>query len=969
MFKRFSRGNQTGGTTAQTSQANASGKRRFGISPSTRRMLIMALVILLLFVLASITAPFWINWLWFGSMGYRSILVTNYLGVTLTFLVTGLLAGAAFFTNVRLAIRNTRNRTGPTEGRFGRFSVSALRGLGLVGATALGLITGWLSKDFWREAWLAMRAESFGVKDPTFGRDVSFYLFSLPVLHGVQQALLWIVAIITIAVGFVYLVRLGVRFGSWDNVPKNAVRHITGLLSVLLLLIAFGYVLGNFELVFSNRGVVIGPGFTDVNIVRPTNWLMAFLSAAAAIGLLSGFVLRSPKWLLGLLGGWAILAFLVTPLLPVMVQRFIVEPNEFQREQKYIARNIDMTRQAYDLYDVEVTELTGQDPIVPADLPADQPPLSNVRIWDYRVVGPIYQQSQSFVPYYEFADMDIDWYTIDGQPVQVIISGRELNINGLPETARTWTNRHLAYTHGYGAVVSPVSQVTPSGSPVMIVRNIPIVAPPELAIERPEIYFSELDQEWIIVHTKQGEFTGLDETQQTGGFQGSAAGSIGLGNPFTRALAAMMLNDRNVMISGQLTGDSELILTRNILDRAEAIAPFLRYDEDPYLVVADGRFYWIIDAYTTSDNFPQATRYHGVNYLRNSVKVVVDAYDGTTTFYRTAEHDPIADAYGKVYGDLFTPISEAPASITDHLRYPEYMFNVQSEVWSTYHVGSTRSLYDGDDQWMVAEEMIEGGTQPVEPYFVTQQLPGETETEFALTVPFTPGGGQTRQNMTAWFAGTADETGQTRLRQYRYPRQVTVFGPMQIDARISQDPDISAWITLRNQGGTEVIRGNMLVIPVNDAMLYVQPVYLQSRNSSAAMPELQQVIVATNQQVVMRPTLEEAIQALGDPNAESVVDSETGSTEAMETAGTNQETATNQSASETTAPPDAGEFAGMTAEELTEEAIATYDRAQALLNQGDLAGFQAEQDRLGLILSALGLTTGATATPVATPAP
>ena len=932
-------------------------------------MLIAALVIVLLFVLASITAPFWINWLWFGSMGYRSIIITNYLGVTITFLVTALLAGAAFFTNVRLAIRNTKNRTGNPESRFGNFSVSALRGIGLIGGIALGLVTGWLSKGFWREAWLAIQAKPFGVEDPTFGRDISFYFFSLPVLHGVQQALLWIVAIITIAVAFVYLVRLGVRFGSWDNVPKNAVRHISGLISVLLLLIAFGYVLNNFELVFSNRGVVIGPGFTDVNIVRPTNWLMAFLSAAAAIGLLSGFVLKSPKWLLGLLGGWAILAFLVTPLLPVMVQRFIVEPNEFQREQKYIARNIEMTRQAYDLYDVEVTELTGQDPIVPADLPADQPPLSNVRIWDYRVVGPVYQQLQSFVPYYEFQDMDIDWYTIDGQPVQVIISGRELNINGLPETARTWTNRHLAYTHGYGAVVSPVSQVSNDGWPNMIVRDIPIVAPPELAIERPEIYFSELDQDWIIVHTKQAEFTGLDDSQQTGGYQGTADGSIDLGNPFTRALAALTLNDRNVMISGQLTGDSELILTRNVLDRAEAIAPFLRYDEDPYLVVADGKLYWIVDAYTTSDNFPQATRYHGFNYVRNSAKVVVDAYTGETTFYRTAEHDPIADAYGEVYGDLFTPISEAPASITPHLRYPEYMFNVQSEVWSTYHVESTRSLYDGDDQWMVAEEQIDDGTQPVEPYFVTQQLPGETETEFALTVPFTPGGGQTRQNMTAWFAGTANETGETRLRQYRYPRQVTVFGPMQIDAQISQDPDISAQITLWNQSGTEVIRGNMLVIPVNDAMLYVQPLYLQSRDSSAAAPKLVRVIVATNEQVVMRPTLEEAIQALGDPNAEAVIDPDTGATEAMETAGSDQPAVTEPDTTEVVAPPDAGEFAGMSADELTNEAIASYDRAQALLNQGDLSGFQAEQDRLGLILDALGLTTGAVATPVATPAP
>ncbi|MEJ7902158.1 MAG: UPF0182 family protein, partial [Thermomicrobiales bacterium] len=501
----------------------------------------------------------------------------------------------------------------------------------------------------------------------------------------------------------------------------------------------------------------------------------------------SGYVLRTPKWLAGLLGGWFVLAFIVTPLLPVLVQRFVVEPNEFSREEQYIARNIDMTVAGFGLDDVEVTELTGQDPIDPNQLPADEPPLSNVRIWDYRVVTPVYQQLQSFVPYYEFADIDVDTYEIDGQTVQVLVSARELNIDGLRETARTWTNRHLAYTHGFGTVVSPVSQVSSDGWPVLMVRDVPPVGPPELAIDRPEIYFGELPQDWIIINTDQTEFTGIDQGMEGGGFEGTPAGSVSLGNVFTRGLAALTLNDRNVFISGQLTGDSRLIQTRSVIDRAERIAPFFEYDQDPYLVIADGRLVWIIDGYTSTDRFPQATKYDGENYLRNSVKVVIDAYDGTTTFYRTAEADPIADAYGEVYGDLLTPVSEAPASIAEHFRYPERQFRTQSEVWSTYHVNTTRSLYDGDDQWIVAQEELNGVTQTVEPYFVTQELPNETGTEFALTVPFTPGGGQTRQNMTAWFAGTADETGQTRLRQYRYPRQVTVFGPMQIDAQIDQD--------------------------------------------------------------------------------------------------------------------------------------------------------------------------------------
>jgi uncharacterized membrane protein (UPF0182 family) len=929
-------------------------------------MIIAAVVLIGLFVFASFTAPFWINWLWFGSMGYRSIIVTNYVGVTLTFIVSGLIAAALFYTNVRFAIRNTRSQTAVREGRVGRFSKSALNWLGIAGATLLFVVAGWISKDFWRDVWLAMRANEFGVEDPTFNRDVSFYVFTLPVLKGIQSSLLLIVGVTAIAVALVYVVRLGVRFGKWGDVPFVALRHLCGLGCALLLLIAFGYVLRNFDLVYSTRGIVIGPGFTDVNIVRPLNWMMAFLSAVTAIGLLSGFVLRSPRWLVGLLGGWFVLAFIVTPLLPVLVQRFVVEPNEFSREEKYIARNIEMTVAGFGLDDVEVTDLTGQDPIVPSELPADEPPLSNVRIWDYRVVQPVYQQLQSFVPYYEFNDIDVDWYMIDGQPVQVMVSARELNIDGLRDTARTWTNRHLAYTHGYGAVVSPVSQVSSDGWPVMTVRDVPPVGPPELAIERPEIYFGELPQEWIIINTDQTEFTGIDDSMGEGGFQGTPAGSISLGNPFTRGLAALTLGDRNVFISGQLTGDSRLVLTRSVIDRAERIAPFFSYDEDPYLTIADGRLYWIVDGYTSTSRFPQATKYDGVNYLRNSVKVVIDAYDGTTTFYRTGEHDPIADAYGEVYGDLLTPISEAPASISDHFRYPEHQFRMQSEVWSTYHVNSTRSLYDGDDQWIVAQEDLNGTTQTVEPYFVTQKLPNETETEFALTVPFTPGGGQQRQNLTAWFAGTADETGQTRLRQYRYPRQVTVFGPTQIDAQIDQDPDISQQITLWNQSGTEVIRGNMLVIPVNDAMLYIQPLYLQSRDSSAAAPKLVRVIVATNQQVVMRETLPEAIAALADPNADSVGQIEDVPDEVVETAP-QPSTDEGTDAPETVAPPASGDFAGMSQDELATEAMASYDRAQSALQAGDWATYGEEQGRLGEILEILTSMQGAT--PVATPAP
>lgn len=936
----------------------------FRLSASVKRMLIAAGIFVALFIVLTLSAPFWINWLWFGSIGYRSILVTNYVGQALAFVIGGLLAALIFVVNSRLALRNTRDQRTVREGTAGRISNRVLAVLGLAVGLMIFFISGSISSSFWRDVMLALRAEPFGVDDPTFGRDVSFYIFTLPVLHGIQSGLLAIVTVATIGVAVVYLIRLGVRFGSWGDVPWVALRHLSGLGCALLLLVAVGYILRNYDLVFSTRGVVVGPGFTDVNIVRPLNWLMALASAATAIGLLSGVVLRSPKWLAGLLGGWFVLAAIVTPLLPVMIQRVVVEPNEFRREEKYIGRNIDMTRVAFGLNEVEVQDLTGQDVIDPATLPVDQPPLSNVRIWDYRVVSPIYQQLQTFVPYYEFADVDVDRYTIDGQPVQVLVSARELNIEGLQENARTWTNRHLAYTHGYGVVVSPVSQVSSDGWPELMVRDIPPAGPVELQVDRPEIYFGELPQEWIIVNSDQPEFSGLNEAgDSAGGFEGVPAGSISLGNPLTRGLAALTLGDRNVFISGQLNSESRLVQTRSVVDRAERIAPFFEYDQDPYLVIADGRLAWIIDGYTSTSRFPQATRYGDLNYQRNSVKVVIDAYDGTTTFYRTGIADPIADAYGDVYGDLFTPIADAPAAISQHFRYPEQQFDLQSSVWSTYHVDDPRSFYDGDDRWTVAEEELDGNVQRMESFFVNQTLPNESSTEFVLTIPFTPGGGQTRQNMTAWFAGTADEQGTTRLRQYRYPRQVTVFGPRQIEAQINQDPDISQQITLWNQSGTEVIRGNMLVIPVNDAMLYVQPLYLQARESTAAAPKLVRVIAASNERVVMRPTLPDAIAALGNPDAAAVDLIEAAPADLAEAAPA--DAPPGQPAAEApaaVAPP----VAGMTQQNLANEALATYQRGQTALASGDWATYGQEQERLQQLLQQL---SGAGATPVATPAP
>ncbi len=930
-------------------------------------MFVAVLVLVAIIIVLFGFSPFWINWLWFGSVGYRSILTTNYVSETLFFVVGGLIAAAVFVLNVWFALRTTREGQVQREGFVGRSSQRLIQFLAFGGGAVVFIVAGTIASHHWRAAMLAFQGGSFGVKDPTFHKDAGFYIFRLPLLHDLHSYLLRLGLVTLVAVAVVYILRLGVRFRNVGKMPWAALRHLSALGCFLLLVVAAGYLLRNYDLVFSTRGVVIGPGFTDVNVVRPLNWLMALLSAGAGIALLFGVVHRTPKWLIGLVGGWALLAFIVTPLLPLGVQRLIVDPNEFPREEKYIERNIQMTRAGFGLDQVTTKNVTGQDQITTAQLPVDKPPLSNVRIWDYRVVQPIYQQLQTFVPFYEFGDIDVDQYTVNGQQVQVLISARELNINGLPGNSQTWTNVHLAYTHGYGAVVSPVSQVSGDGWPTFLVSNIPPTGPQELTITQPEIYYGEKSGDWIIVHTDQAEFNGINDVNQgnTDAYHGKAIGSIGLGNPVTRLLAALTYKDQKLFISGQLTGKSRLILDRSVVDRAKKIAPFFTYDSDPYLVVADGRLQWIIDGYTTSANFPNATRFGGDSYMRNSVKVVMDAYDGTITFYRTGEKDPIADAYGKIYSGLFTPISEAPASLAKHFRYPELQFNQQSTVWASYHVDTARSFYDGDDRWSVAQEQLDGKQNPIEPYFVSLALPGEQTSSFALTVPFTPGGNQNRQNMTAWFAGTADTSGVTNLRLYRYPRQVTVFGPQQIEARISQDPQISQQLSLWNQSGTQVIRGNMLIVPVNDAMLYVQPIYLKAVNSGAGSPRLASVIVATKNKVVMRSTLSDAVTALGDPNSQSVGQIQNVPSQVTQPPATNGTTP----GITATVPPVS---ATGSQQDTASEALNVYNEAQAALARGDYDTYGKAQIRLKQLLEQLSGTpvpSSTPASPTATPKP
>jgi uncharacterized membrane protein (UPF0182 family) len=905
-------------------------------------MLVTALIFVLLFFGLFLTSNFWVNWWWFESAGYSSILTTRYLSQGLAFLIGGVVAAAFFAFNWLFALRRSYaggNR--PADARPSRFLRIPL--WVLTGLIFLGF--GLAAADRWVTWLLFSGGRDFNIADPIYGRDVGFYVFALPVLSIVQDSALTILVLTTVATLIVYILGFGLDGLELRNPPLRLRTHVLALVGGIVLLLGLGYLIANFELQYSTRGYTYGVGFTDAVVARWVNYALVVISIVAAVFLILNSFVRRLRLLVVVAGLW-LGAVLIGMVLPPIVQQTVVEPSELPREQPYIANNIALTRAAYDFANLELQSLSGQGTPPASELTPESASFDNIRLWDYRIVQNSFQQLRGFVPYYSFNDVDVDRYRIDGDLRQVVLSARELNFEGLPENARSWLNEHFAYTHGYGAVVSPVSEATASGLPIFLAGGIPPDDTGPLAITRPEIYFGEVDQAWVAVNSAVQEINGLEGETESTPYSGEAAGSVKVDNILRRAILATYLGDRRIFLSSEITGDSQIMLRRTISERVEAIAPFLTYDADPYLVIADGRLVWVIDAYTTTDRFPGATPYGDINYIRNTAKVTVDAYSGEITFYRTGVPDPIADAYGAIFGQLFRPIAESPPSVAAHFRYPEGIFNVQSEMFSAYHVTDPVAFYNGEDRWEVAEEIVEdpesgrGVLERMEAYYMTLPLPGQTGSGFGLVRAFTP---NQRENMSAWMAGYTDDLGATQLIVYRFPRQVTVYGPQQIESLISQNPFISSQTTLLGQGGTRVIRGNLLVIPIEETILYVQPLYLQATAGQGAPTELIYVIVATNDQVEMAPTLAEALGA--------IVGGEAGSQPRVIT------------------PP--GGATGDTADEtasLAQQALDSYERAQDALSRGDWAAYGEEQATLESLLTEI-VAEAAGPEPAATPIP
>ena len=624
------------------------------------------------------------------------------------------------------------------------------------------------------------------------------------------------------------------------------------------------------------------------------------------------------------------IAYLGLNIYPIVIQTLVVEPNELQRETPFINHNINLTRRAYNLDKIEVHDFPGAGELTPEDLVNNETTIRNIRLWDAKPVKDAYGQLQSIRPYYEFEDVDLDRYVIDGKYRQVMASVRELDFSKIADQAQTFINQYFTYTHGFGLCMSPVNEVTPEGLPEFFIKDIPPQVTVDLSVTRPEIYFGERTDHPVFVKTKMEEFDyPLGDQNAMTRYQ--ADRGVPIGSFLRRLLFAWELGSlRNILFTENLTEDTRVLMYRNIQERVQNIAPFLKYDSDPYIVLHEGRLFWIQDAYTLTDRYPYSEPYrNSFNYIRNSAKIVVDAYLGDMSFYISDTEDPLISVYASIFPILFKPLAQMPEGLRAHIRYPEGLFNVQREVFSTYHMFDPTVFYNKEDLWEIPNEIYRGSEQPIESYYIIMSLPGSSQEEFILMSPYTP---RNKNNMISWLAARSDGEHYGTLVLYQFPKQKLIYGPMQIEARIDQDPNISQLITLWSQKGSQVIRGNLLVIPIEDSLLYVEPLYLQAEKSK--IPELTRVITVYQNRVSIGETLDEALRSalMAPPERAKSESSYAAETRLAEADPTSEASST---------------------EDLVTRAKQHYQRSQQFLKQGNWSAYGEEQRKLGAILDRL----------------
>jgi uncharacterized membrane protein (UPF0182 family) len=885
-----------------------------------------------------------VDWAWFTSVGYVSVFWTVFATKAVILVAVLVLSAVVFWINGGVALRLSQPRQlrlpavlnqsfATPHGTPGTFGAALpplpWRWLIFAAAIVLAFLVALEEMGNWELILRFIHQAPYGQSDPMFGRDIGFYLFSLPTYVAIKNWLLLLLALSAAFAGVVYLLHGEINLDSrlW-RFSSGVVGHGSVLLGTFFAVKAWSYWLDRYLLLYSDNGVVVGAGYTDVHVELPVLWLLIAIAVVAALLAWVNIRWRTYRLVTGaavlLFGG----AFLLGELLPGLFERFYVKPSELQLETQYLQRNIALTRDAYNLDKITVKPFPAEQGLTYQSLRDNSATVDNIRLWDWQPLLDTYAQLQEIRTYYRFLDVDVDRYNIDGAYRQVTIAPRELISSLLPSNAQTWVNLHLLFTHGNGVVMSPVTQKSTEGLPNFYLKDIPPVANGGPEITEPRIYFGQGMAGYVIVKGSTPEFDyprGKDNVYAS--YDG--ADGVPIGGAFWRSLFAWQYDDVNILLSNYITSASRIIFHRDITDRIETIAPFLGLDHDPYVVVSGGRLYWMQDAYTTSDWFPYAHASGDLNYIRNSVKVVVDAYNGTVTLYVVDPNDPIIATYQRIFPDLFKPFNAMPADLQRHVRYPEDLFRIQAQEYRAYHMDSPEVFYNREDLWQFPREPTgpDGNTvgNRMAPYYMIMRLPGEPRAEFFLMLPMAP---SQRENMIAWMAARCDPQDYGKLIVYEFPKEKLVYGPFQIEARINQNTSISQQISLWNQMGSRVIRGSLLVVPIENSILYVSPLYL--RAESGQLPELKRVIAAYGDRVVMEDTLPEALAALFDqavPAAPTAV--------GPSVAG----------------PPNA----------LAREALGHYERAIERLKAGDWAGFGAELDALRSLLQ--GLSGGGRSSP------
>ncbi|MDO0821365.1 UPF0182 family membrane protein [Desulfosporosinus nitroreducens] len=841
--------------------------------------ILIGFIILVSFLTAS--SGLYEDWLWFTNLGYSQLFWTPFLSKVLFQAVNGtilflFIAGTLLsirhaivtFVNerLRLRLRLVQDMNRPVFNLSQRKVTIWLLVISAIVSFGISFVAGFKG---WLDVLSFTHATQFNQVDPIFDKDLAFYFFKLPFLRTIFDAFFGPLFLLTLFTIIFYIVTGVIRFHSRKLWRSGAVsmgpscrKHLAFLIGILFALKAYGYYLDIFKLLYSTHGHVVGAGFTDLNFTLPALKILIFISILGSILAFISLTFRDSRLLTIPIAGSFVFGILIYSVFPALIQSFVVLPNELSKEQPYIKHEIELTRFGYSLDNIKEIDYPGNTPVTAETLKTEQGTLNNIRLNDARPMLQTYNQKQGIRLYYKFNDIDIDRYTINGESRQVMIGPREISTPDLTSNAKTFVNMRLKYTHGFGASASFANAVTSEGLPSYAIKDVPPVSEfPEFKMTEPRIYYGELTNDWVVANTTAKEF---DYPLGNSNAENSYNGKTGIPlTPLNKFMLSLRHGTPRFYLANEVTSASKMLVYRNISERVEKLAPFLTYDMDPYVIINAGRLKWIIDAYTTSDSLPYSNMYpnQDFNYIRNSVKIIIDAYDGTVDFYAADPSDPILKTYMKIFPGVFKDLDSMPPSIKNHLRYPESLFSVQSNMLKNFHMTNSSVFYNKEDSWDIAKELFDETTpQSVDPYYTIMKIPGEAKPEFVLMLPFTPASSatNTRNNMVAWMAARMDGEHYGELLLYKLPKNIEIDGPLQIESRIDQDPKISEQLSLWDQKGSSVIRGNLLALPIGGNFLYVEPIYLQS-DKGGSIPEMKRVVLAYQNQLVMTENLGKAL--------------------------------------------------------------------------------------------------------------